>query len=43
MEKNIKDELVKAMGNPNGYSGHTSPDGTPLTNYEYWQRINKHD
>lgn len=43
MKTHFEEELIKAIGNANGYSGHTSPDGTPLTNYEYWEKINKHD
>lgn len=31
------EEKFDAIINPSGFSGHTSPDGTPLTNSEYYR------
>ena len=42
MFENYSDEaLIKALAKPNDLSGHTSPDGTPLTNYEYYENSKK--
>jgi hypothetical protein len=30
------DEQIRAYGDPNGLSRHSSPDGTPYTNREWW-------
>lgn len=40
MSKLTKEEM-KAISDPHGFSGHCSPDGTPLTNHEYWEEQNK--
>ena len=36
----FEEEKMKAITMPHELSGHSSPDGTPLTNFEYWQKIN---
>lgn len=36
----FEEEKMKAIAMPNELSGHSAPDGTPLTNFEYWQNIN---
>jgi len=44
MKTYFEEEKFKALANPNGLSGYTSPDGTPMTNYEYYfNRIRKRD
>lgn len=36
----FEEEKMKAIGDPHGLSGHCAPDGTPLTNFEYWKILN---
>lgn len=37
----MTDALINALAKPNELSGHCSPDGTPLTNFEYYKKLNK--
>lgn len=32
---------IKAIADPHGLSGESYPDGTPMTNLEYLEKINK--
>ena len=36
----FEEEKMKAIGDPHGLSGHAYPDGTPMTNFEYWKELN---
>lgn len=38
MSTYFEEEMMEAITKPNEYSGHTSNDGSPLTNYEYYKR-----
>lgn len=33
------DALVAALAKPNELSDHCTPDGTPLTNFEYYKKL----
>lgn len=37
----MTDALINALAKPNELSGHCTPDGTPLTNFEYYKEIKK--
>ena len=37
----MTDALINALTKPNELSGHCSPDGTPLTNFEYYKKLKK--
>ena len=39
----FEEEKMKAIASPNGLSEKTYPDGTPMTNWERWKELNKHD
>lgn len=36
----FEEEKMKAIGDPHRLSGHVYPDGTPMTNFEYWKELN---
>lgn len=36
----FEEEKMKAIAMPNELSGHVYPDGTPMTNFEYWKELN---
>lgn len=42
-ETNFKKEEILAYGDPHGLSGHCTPDGTPLTNLEYCEKLHRWD
>ena len=35
----IEDALLNALAKPNEKSGHCYPDGTPMTNFEYYKEV----
>ena len=35
-------EKMMAIADPHGLSGDSYPDGTPMTNWERWERLNEH-
>lgn len=35
----IENALLNALAKPNELSGHSYPDGTPMTNFEYYKNI----
>lgn len=36
-------DIIEVLTNPNGFSGHCSNDGTPLTNAEYYRILHSHE
>ena len=36
----FEEEKMKAITIHNELSDHSAPDGTPLTNFEYWKELN---
>ena len=39
MTEPIDEYLIKALAKPNDYSGNCRPDGTPMTNFEYYKEV----
>ena len=37
----IEKEKMMAIADPHGLSGDSYPDGTPMTNWERWEKLNK--
>ncbi len=37
----ITDALIEALTKPDKLSGHSYPDGTPMTNLEYYKELKK--
>jgi len=37
----FEEDKMKAIADPHGLSGDTYPDGTPITNWERWEKLNK--
>ena len=35
----MTDALLNALAKPNEFSDHCTPDGTPLTNFEYYKKL----
>ena len=35
-------EKMMAIADPHGLSGDSYPDGTPMTNFERWEKLNEH-
>ena len=37
----FEEEKMKAIADPHGLSGDVYPDGTPMTNWERWEKLNE--
>ena len=40
-DDHMTDALINALAKPNELSNHYTPDGTPLTNFEYYKELKK--
>lgn len=37
----MQEALINALAKPNELSGHSYPDGTPMTNFEYYKKLHE--
>lgn len=37
----FEEEKMKAIADPHGFSGDSYTDGTPMTNFEKWKKLNE--
>lgn len=35
----MQEALIEALAKPDEFSGHCYPDGTPMTNFEYYKKL----